>query len=92
MILKKSLPLMRYGAKKFKNSISISSKMVKDRIMKVSGMIDLSIGVANRGLSILAVTSDPDRKWKKNSKFSKSIFQIKTYITLLGLFSSVQYK
>jgi hypothetical protein len=63
--------------------------MVKDRVMKSSGMIDLSIWVANRGLNILSITSGPDWKWKKNSKFSKLIFQIKTYITLLGLFSSV---
>ena len=77
MILKKSLPVMRYGAKKFKNFISISSKMVKDRVMKVSGMIDLSIGVADRGLSILAVTSDPDRKWKKNRNFQSQSFKSK---------------
>jgi hypothetical protein len=77
MILKTSLPVMRYGAKKFKNFISISSQMVKDRVMKVSGMIDLSIGVADRGLSILAVTSDPGRKWKKNRNFQSQSFKSK---------------
>ena len=51
--------------------------MVKDRVMKVSGMIDLSIGVADRGLSILAVTSDPDRKWKKNRNFQSQSFKSK---------------
>jgi hypothetical protein len=86
MILKKSLPVMRYGAKKFKNFISISSKMVKDRVMKVSGIIDLSIGVADRGLSILAVTSNPDRKWKKKSKFSKPISNQNLYHIIRSVF------
>ena len=45
MILKKSLPVMRYGALKFKNCISIFSETVKDRVKKFSEMSDLSIGM-----------------------------------------------
>jgi hypothetical protein len=70
--------------------ITRHSKTVKDRVMEFSGMIDLSNGVADRGLNISAVTSGRHRKWKKKSKFSKLIFQIKTYTILSGLFSSVQ--
>jgi hypothetical protein len=44
---------------------------VKDRIMKFSGMIDLSIGVADRGLTISAITSGHHLKWKKKSEFLK---------------------
>jgi hypothetical protein len=44
---------------------------VKDRVVKFSGMTDLSIGVADRGLNISSVTSGRHRKWKKKSKFSK---------------------
>ena len=58
--------------------------------MEFSGMIDLSIWVCNCALSMSAVTSARHRKWKNKSKFLKIIFQIKTYTTLLGLFSSVR--
>jgi hypothetical protein len=53
-------------------------------------MIDLSIRVCDWGLNKSAVTSDRNRKWKKKLKFSTTIFEIKTYITLLGLFLIVQ--
>ena len=81
---------MRYGIENFKNCFSISWETVKDRVMKFLGMIDFSIGVADMGLHISAITFGCHRKWKKKSKFSKVIFQIKTFTTLLGLFSSVQ--
>jgi hypothetical protein len=45
MTLKKSLPVMRYGALKFKNCISIFSETVRDSVKKFSGMSDRSIGV-----------------------------------------------
>jgi hypothetical protein len=54
-------------------------KTVKDWDMKFSGIVDLSIVVCYRGRSISAVTSGRDRKWKKKSKISKLIIQIKTY-------------
>jgi hypothetical protein len=81
---------MRFGTEKFKNWFSIFSETVKDRVMPFSVMIDISIGVADRGLSISAITSGRHRKGKKKIKFSKLIFQIKTYITLLGLFQVIQ--
>jgi hypothetical protein len=56
---------MRYGIEKFKNCFSIFSETMKDRVMKFSVMIDLSIRVADRGLSILAITSGRHWKWKK---------------------------
>jgi hypothetical protein len=90
MSLKKSLPVMRYGAEIFKNCSSIFSETVKDKVMKFSGMIDLLIGICNWGLSMSTVTTGRHRKWKNKSKFSKIIFQIKTYTKLLGLFSSVK--
>jgi hypothetical protein len=43
---------MRYESEKFKNWFYIFSKTMKDRVMKFSVMIDLSIGVVHRGLSI----------------------------------------
>ena len=91
MILKKSLPVKRYGAEKFKKFISIFSEIVKDIVLIFLGMIDLLNGVADRGFSISSVTSGPHRKWKMKAKFSKLIFQIKTYTPLLSLFSSVEY-
>jgi hypothetical protein len=60
--------------------------MVKDRVMKVSGMIDLSIGVADRGLSILAVTSDPDRKWKKIEIFKVNLSNQNLYHIIRSVF------
>ena len=62
IIFKTPLPVMRYGVHKFKNCFSIFSGTVKDRVKKFSGMTDLSIGVADRGLSISAVTSGGHRK------------------------------
>jgi hypothetical protein len=62
---------MKYGVEKFKNSFSIFSETVKDRVMKFSGMIDLSIGVCNWGINMSAVTSGRHRKWKKKPKFFK---------------------
>ena len=44
--------MMRYGVVQCKNCVSIFSKTVKDRVMKFSAMIDISIGVCNFGLSI----------------------------------------
>ena len=67
-----SLPVGKYGRfSVFKKSFcpAVFSKTVKDRVVKFSGMTDLSIGVADRGLSISAVTSCRHRKWKKKSKF-----------------------
>jgi hypothetical protein len=84
---------MRYKIEKFKNCFSIFSEIVKDRVMTFSDMIDLSIGVAVFiGLKISDITSGRHRKWKRNGNFSNVIFQIKTYNTFLGLFSSVQNK
>jgi hypothetical protein len=40
MVLKNSLPVRKY---KFKNSISIFSKSVEDRIVTFSGKMDLEI-------------------------------------------------
>jgi hypothetical protein len=77
---------MRYRVHKFKNCFSIFSEMVKDRAMQFSGMIDISIRVCKGGLLMSAVTSGRHRKWKKKSKFSKLIFQLKTCTKLLGLF------
>ena len=81
---------MRYGVEKFKNYFSIFSLTVKDRVLIFSGMTDLSIGVWNYWLTMLAVTSSCHWKWKKKSKCSKIIFQIKTYTTFLSWFPSVQ--
>ena len=60
-----SLPVGKYGRfSVFKKSFcpAVFSKTVKDRVVKFSGMTDLSIGVADRGLSISAVTSCRHRK------------------------------
>jgi hypothetical protein len=54
-----------------------------------SGMIDFSFRVVNRGSAGRPSFPVVTGKWKKKSKFSKLIFQIKTYTTL-GLFWSVQ--
>ena len=88
-----SLPVGKYGRfSVFKKSFcpAVFSKTVKDRVMKFSGMIDLSIAVCDWGLSISTVTSGRHRKWKKKSEFSKLFFQIKTYTIWLSLFSNVQ--
>jgi hypothetical protein len=63
--------------------ISIFSSTVKDRVIKFSLMKYLYWGVR---LGVEHVISGRHRKWKKKSKFSKIIFQIKAYTTLLGLF------
>ena len=86
---KMSLSVMRYGVEEFKNCFSIFSEAVKDRVLIFSGMTDLSFRVVNRGFRRSAVISSRHRKGKKKSKFSKLIFQIKTYTTL-DLFWSVQ--
>jgi hypothetical protein len=70
--------------------ISIFSETVQDRVIKFLLMVDLSIGVCDWGLNKSAIISGRHRKWKKKSKFSKIIFQIKSYTTLLGLFLIVQ--
>jgi hypothetical protein len=49
---------MRNKIKKFKYCFSIFSEIVKDRVMKFSDTIDLSIGVAvGIGLKISVITS-----------------------------------
>ena len=85
--LQKVLPVMRYGIEKFKNCFSIFSGTVKDRVMKFSGMTDLSIMERSYWLTSSAVISVRHRKWIKKSKFSKLTFQIEIYTTLLSLFS-----
>jgi hypothetical protein len=87
MILKKSLPITRYGVEKLKNCFSLFSKTVKDRVMKFSGMIDISFWVCT-GLCVSTVTSGRHRKWKKKLKFLNSIFQIKSYTTIIGQLTS----
>ena len=62
IIFKTPLPVMRYGVHKFKNCFSIFSEMVKDRAMKFSEMIDISIRVCKGGLVMSAVTSGHHRK------------------------------
>jgi hypothetical protein len=53
---------------------------VKDRVMKFSGMIDLSIGVCDWGLSMSTVTSGRHRKWKKEiGKFKFSCLNQNLY-------------
>jgi hypothetical protein len=89
IIFKKTPTVMRYRVHKFKNCFSIFSNMVKDRVMKFSGMINISIRVCKDELLMSAVTSGRHRKWKKKSKCSKLIFLLKTYTKLLGLFSRV---
>ena len=68
MFFENSLPVGKYGRfSLFKKSFcpAVFSKTVKDRVMKFSGMIDLSIVVCDWTLSMSAVTSGRHRKWKK---------------------------
>jgi hypothetical protein len=90
MILKKSLPVMRYGVEKLKYCFSIFPKIMKGTVMKFSWIIEFSIVVWVRGMGMSAVTSGHHRKWKNKSEFSELIFQIKNYSILLGLFSNFQ--
>ena len=69
MILKKSLPVMKYGVEKFKNSFSIFSETMKNIVMKFSVTIDLSIGVAVMGLSISAINLVVTGSEKRNPNF-----------------------
>ena len=69
--VKNSLPVGKYGRfSLFKKSFcpAVFSKTVKDRVMKFSGMIDLSIAVCDWGLSISTITSGRHRKWKMKSE------------------------
>ena len=72
-----SLPVGKYGRFSFFKKCfcpAVFSQTVKNRVMKFWGMIDLPIGGCNRGLSMTAVTSGPDRKWYKKSRISNLIF------------------
>ena len=65
LFFENSLPVGKYGRfSVFKKSFcpSVFSKTVKDKVMKFSGMIDLSNAVCDRGLRMSTVTSGRHRK------------------------------
>jgi hypothetical protein len=77
---------MRYGVEKFKNSLSISSETGKDRVMKFSGMIDFSIEVCNRWLSMPAVPSGRHKKKKRNKNFKDNTSNQNLYLIIWSIF------
>jgi hypothetical protein len=69
MLSKKLLPVMRYGIEKFKICFSIFSETMKSIVMKFSVTIDVSIGVAEKGLSISAINLVVTGSEKRNRNF-----------------------